>query len=350
MLTSVYDRLRSAGRPLELPGEPVSSLAERLDDLREVAELTLRVTEESLPGRAQVEDALQLIQPLRLPKRFSTSRSSGSAARSASDLRPSARRWRPSSMRRSTRSPRGPALLEGAPAGVRRAYAEAKSRESALDFEDLQLPGPRPSCQLNEKVREDARWRFRSILVDEFQDTNRLQCELVDSRSGRRGLLRRATSSSRSIASAMPTSRSSGAPRCERGRPPVDGELPVAAPRSSDVVNHLFGAEFGTEYEPLVAAGASPIPLFGPAVELLVTDKASYREGDVHWRVAEARHVARRVCELVDSGNAAPGEIVLLFAAGDGRRTLRGGAPAGRACRPTARLGAAISGSSRSLT
>src|SRR5207244_7948522 len=31
---------------------------------------------------------------------------------------------------------------------------------------------------------------------------------------------------------------------------------------------------------------------------------------------AEARHIARRVRELVDAGDATPGEIVLLFAAG----------------------------------
>jgi ATP-dependent helicase/nuclease subunit A len=36
----------------------------------------------------------------------------------------------------------------------------------------------------------------------------------------------------------------------------------------------------------------------------------------VHWRRGEARSVARRVRELVDSGAASPGEIVLLFAAG----------------------------------
>ncbi len=36
----------------------------------------------------------------------------------------------------------------------------------------------------------------------------------------------------------------------------------------------------------------------------------------MHWRRAEAKHVARRVRELVDAGAATPGEIVLLFAAG----------------------------------
>jgi ATP-dependent exoDNAse (exonuclease V) beta subunit len=47
-----------------------------------------------------------------------------------------------------------------------------------------------------------------------------------------------------------------------------------------------------------------------------VTDKAAYADSGVHWRRAEARHVALRVKELVDSGVASAGEIVLLFAAG----------------------------------
>ena len=36
----------------------------------------------------------------------------------------------------------------------------------------------------------------------------------------------------------------------------------------------------------------------------------------MHWRRAEAQHIAKRVKELVDNGDAEPGEIVLLFAAG----------------------------------
>src|SRR5207237_8996427 len=46
------------------------------------------------------------------------------------------------------------------------------------------------------------------------------------------------------------------------------------------------------------------------------TDKESYKDSGVHWRRGEARAVARRVRELVDTGAATPGEIVLLFAAG----------------------------------
>jgi ATP-dependent helicase/nuclease subunit A len=82
------------------------------------------------------------------------------------------------------------------------------------------------------------------------------------------------------------------------------------------VVNEVFGATFGDEFQRLEAAGRFPDPASGPAVELLVTDKESYRETGVPWRRGEARAVARRVKELVDSGEAEPGEIVLLFAAG----------------------------------
>src|SRR5205085_6914718 len=49
---------------------------------------------------------------------------------------------------------------------------------------------------------------------------------------------------------------------------------------------------------------------------LLVTDKSSYGGSGTHWRRGEAHAVARRVRELVDTGAAKPGEIVLLFAAG----------------------------------
>ena len=82
------------------------------------------------------------------------------------------------------------------------------------------------------------------------------------------------------------------------------------------VVNHLFGAEFGEEFQPLAASGEFPDPVFGTPVELLVTDKAAYAGTGVHWRRAEAKNVARRVKELVDTGAATAGEIVLLFAAG----------------------------------
>ena len=59
------------------------------------------------------------------------------------------------------------------------AYQGAKDAESALDFEGIQLRA-RDLLSRDEGVRDRERLRFRSIMVDEFQDTNRLQCEIVD--------------------------------------------------------------------------------------------------------------------------------------------------------------------------
>jgi ATP-dependent helicase/nuclease subunit A len=315
MLTSVYDRLRSAGRPLELPGEPATSLAERLVELKDVAELTLSLTEAGLEGRAQVEDALELVDPAPPAERLldlSELRVGGDERERFASFGEALAAVERAAL--DEIAARDRALLEGLLRGFDEAYSEAKARESALDFEDLQLRA-RSLLELNEKVREDARWRFRSILVDEFQDTNRLQCELVDLVAGEEVFF--VGDEFQSIY----RFRHADVEVFRERRAASAGVLPLtenyrSRPEVLDVVNHLFGTEFGTDYEPLVAAGRFPDPLFGPAVELLVTDKASYREGDVHWRIAEARHLARRVRELVDAGEAAPGDIVLLFAAG----------------------------------
>ena len=112
----------------------------------------------------------------------------------------------------------------------------------------------------------------------------------------------------------MSVSSGSGGPR-RRSRLTLS-ENYRSRPEVLAAVNHVFGEEFGDGYQPLAASGEFPDPVFGHPVELLVTDKEAYKDSGVHWRRAEAKHVARRVRELVDAGAATPGEIVLLFAAG----------------------------------
>src|SRR5207249_4637745 len=63
-------------------------------------------------------------------------------------------------------------LLQELLTGFAAAYQEGKDRESALDFEDLQLRA-RDLLRDDESIREREQLRFRSIMVDEFQDTNR---------------------------------------------------------------------------------------------------------------------------------------------------------------------------------
>jgi ATP-dependent exoDNAse (exonuclease V) beta subunit len=104
-------------------------------------------------------------------------------------------------------------------------------------------------------------------------------------------------------------------------RQAAEQRLPLARnyrsrPEVLAAVNHLFGEEFGDGYQPLAASGEFADPVFGHPVELLVSDKRTYRDGNANWREGEAQAIARRVNDLVETGAAAPGEIVLLFAAG----------------------------------
>ncbi|MDP8910799.1 MAG: UvrD-helicase domain-containing protein, partial [Actinomycetota bacterium] len=213
------------------------------------------------------------------------------------------------------------------------AYAEAKDRESALDFEDLQLRA-RDLLREHEAIRAREQLRFRAIMVDEFQDTNRLQCELVDLLS---------TDPGASAKGEAPESEGAGFEKdvffvgdeyqsiygfrhadvhvFRERRASAREVFPLtlnyrSRPEVLSAVNHLFAGAFGEEFQPLAASREFPDPVFGSPVELLVTDKASYAGSGVHWRRAEAKHVARRVKQLVESGAASPGEIVLLFAAG----------------------------------
>ena len=201
-----------------------------------------------------------------------------------------------------------------------RAYRAAKDRESALDFEDLQQLA-RSLLQEHEEIRERESWRFRSIMVDEFQDTNRLQCELIDLLAREDGELFFVGDEFQSIY----RFRHADVEVFRERREQVGGVLALtqnyrSRPEVLDVINELFAADFGDTFQPLNAAGRFADPAFGPAVELLVTDKDTYKGTGTHWREAEARHIAARVRDIVDSGEAPPGEIVLLFAAGTDAR------------------------------
>jgi ATP-dependent exoDNAse (exonuclease V) beta subunit len=195
-------------------------------------------------------------------------------------------------------------------------YAEVKARESALDFEDLQLQA-RDLLRDNPEIRERESLRFRSIMVDEFQDTNRLQCDLVDLLRGPQAEVFFVGDEYQSIYGF----RHADVRVFRERRAQTAQLLPLtlnyrSRPEVLAVVNELFRSHFGDEFQPLAAAAEFPDPVFGHPVELLITDKASYADTEVHWRRAEARSVARRARELVDTGVAMAGEIVLLFAAG----------------------------------
>jgi ATP-dependent helicase/nuclease subunit A len=155
-------------------------------------------------------------------------------------------------------------------------------------------------------------------MVDEFQDTNRLQTELLDLLStGADGDVLLVGDEFQSIYGF----RHADVAVFRERREAASTVLPLtlnhrSRPEVLSAVNELFRAEFGDEFQALEPADGRDVPALRNAFELLVTDKAAAGEAGVHWRRSEARHVARRVRELVDAGDATPGEIVLLFAAG----------------------------------
>ena len=314
MLTGVYETLRSAGRDLDLAAEIVPQLEGRVEELREAARCLAEDASATELQRGNATQLLALLERDSRPDRLmelSGFRASGERAASYEEARHAVEQ-----AALDEAAIRDRVLLQELLTRFAAAYSEAKARESALDFEDLQLHA-RNLLRDNESIREREGLRFRSIMVDEFQDTNALQCELVELlrvpeaelffvgdefqsiygfRHADVGVFRERRAQAKQL---LPLTRN------YRSRAEV-----LAA------VNELFGAHFGDEFQPLHAGAEFPDPVFGHPVELLVTEKASYKDSGVHWRRGEARSVASRVRELVDSGAATPGEIVLLFAAG----------------------------------
>src|SRR5881397_2606187 len=317
MLTGVYETLRSAGRELVLELGEHPSLAARVDEFREAARC---LTEDDGSGEAHRETARQALAYLEpdgtADRLFDLGdlRLRGERAASYEEAR---RRLEQAALDELAAADRD--LLQDLLTEFAVAYQEGKDRESALDFEDLQLRA-RDLLRDDDAIREREQLRFQSMMVDEFQDTNRLQCELIDLLSGGPGEHERFFVGDE-FQSIYGFRHADVQVFRERRELAGDGVLPLtmnyrSRPEVLAVVNHLFGADFGDEFQPLAASGDFPDPVFGAPVELLVTEKSTYSGTDVHWRRGEARAIARRISDLIAAGDATPGEIVLLFAAG----------------------------------
>jgi ATP-dependent helicase/nuclease subunit A len=299
MLTGAYETLRAAGRPLELSLGDAPSIDEAVERVRAAA--------------GPADPAARLVELLdRRPQPESLLELSGYAVRGDDDYELARTSLEQAAL--NAVAARDRELLELLLQGFEGSYRAAKERESALDFEDLQLRA-RDLLRDDTAIREREQLRFRQVCVDEFQDTNRLQCELIDL------IARENLFFVGDEFQSIYRFRHADVEVFKERRERVGGVLSLthnwrSRPEVLAVVNELFGSTFGDEFQRLVAAGRFPDPASGPAVELLVTDKASYKEGSAPWRQGEAKAIAQRVRELVDSGEAEPGEIVLLFAAG----------------------------------
>src|SRR6266545_1673757 len=313
MVIGVYETLRSAGRELVLELGEGTSLPEALERLADAARCVVDDSAASEVQREAAQRALELHETAPAADELldlSGLKARGERAASYVEALDTVEQ-----AALDAAAARDHALLQTLLGGFAAHYQTAKDRESVLDFEDLQLRA-RDLLKGNERVRSRESLRFRSIMVDEFQDTNRLQCELIDLLAGHADVFF-VGDEFQSIYGF----RHADVTVFRERRAAAKQVLPLTQNYRSRaevlaVVNELFAGEFGDEFQPLHASSEFPDPVFGPPAELLVTDKSSYANSEVHWRRAEARHIAKRVRELVDSGAAEPGEIVLLFAAG----------------------------------
>jgi ATP-dependent helicase/nuclease subunit A len=234
-----------------------------------------------------------------------------------------------------------------------REYTSLKLARGALDFDDLEL-GAAALLEEHERVRASWAERFELMMVDEFQDTNRRQLAILGALE--RGNLFTVGDALQSIygfrhadVSLFRARRDELAERGGslsltrnfRGRKPL-----------LDVVNAVFEERFaGGDYTALEAGRVEQDATDGagvgigagggaetgvevekePLVELLLTHKRGWDEDEERavdiagelpsaplWRQAEARLLAGRVAELVETGAVRAGAVaVLLRAVGD---------------------------------
>src|SRR5256712_4805462 len=181
MLTGVYETLRSAGRELVLELGERPSLEARVAELREAARCLADDGAAGDPQREIAGQALVLLErDARADRLFDLSglHARGERAATYDEARRAVEQAALDELAAADRD-----LLQDLLTAFAAAYQESKDRESALDFEDLQLRA-RDLLRDDSTIREREQLRFRSIMVDEFQDTNRLQCELIDLISG----------------------------------------------------------------------------------------------------------------------------------------------------------------------
>jgi len=213
-------------------------------------------------------------------------------------------------------------------------YERGKRARSGLDFEDLELVA-RDLLAGDEGLREAYSSRFAHVLVDEFQDTNRLQNQLLGLLSS--GNLFRVGDENQSIYRFRNADVSVFREHWEEARAAGRAESITVNFRAHgeilDAIDLAFGRTWGDGFEPLREAPGSrePAPAPDPRVELLVVDRGrdAWKQlvngggdyfgeslaGAPAWRAAEARLLARRVEELTSGGRFAYGDVVLLFRA-----------------------------------
>jgi ATP-dependent helicase/nuclease subunit A len=343
--TGVHAELRSRGEAKpRLPEPPLSDPVEAIARAIEAAGEALEEMRETDPKRELVERALARLSEPGPPPGLDELR----AFRTDSKAKPIApyREAIDAAISRSAEAGEGGEAyrhLAELLALFSARFEAAKERRTGIDFEDLQILAAR--LLERAEIGEAYRTRFSHLLVDEFQDTNRLQLRLIEALRGPRSELVVVGDEFQSIygfrhadLDVFRRQRELIAQRSDAELMALSGNF-RSRPELIAAIN-LFGAALlGESYRPL-RVGASPEPADGPisgdiepksahrspsAVELLLTARDGWDDEEIELEpaidgrtplncLAEARSVAERLRELADAG-VDRGEMVVLLRA-----------------------------------
>jgi ATP-dependent exoDNAse (exonuclease V) beta subunit len=344
MIVGIHEELRSRGiaRP-ELPDPPAADPAEAIRRAVDAARECLGELKETDPKRERLEKALaRLSAPGPAPTLDELGAlGTSSKAKALAQYKEAIE----AAIARTAEAGEGGTVYRHL-AELLRLFAArfeaAKERRAGIDFEDLQILAAR--LLERAEIGEHYRGRFRQILVDEFQDTNRLQLRLIEALRGPKAELVVVGDELQSIYGF----RHADLEVFRRRREEIDRRSDAELMRLSgnfrsrpEVVGavNLFGeALLGAAYTPL-RVGAEPddvelSPDTGdevapveetPAVELLLTARDGWDGDGIELEpaidgatplncLAEARAVAERLRELADAG-VPRGEMVVLLRA-----------------------------------
>jgi ATP-dependent exoDNAse (exonuclease V) beta subunit len=212
------------------------------------------------------------------------------------------------------------------------AYEAAKERRAALDFEDLQILAAR--LLERAEIGEAYRSRFSHLLVDEFQDTNRLQLRLIEALHGPGTELVAVGDELQSIygfrhadLDVFRRHRRQVAERADAELMRLSGNF-RSSPQVIGAVNLIGEALLGDDYAPLTVGAApslEPSRADDPTVELLLTAREGWDGDGIDLQpaidsstplncLAEARFLSARLRALADTG-VPRGEMVVLLRA-----------------------------------
>lgn len=343
-VVGLHDRLRSAGQAQPvLPAPRPRDVEAALDELRaalpEAADCVAQARDGQTVAQAAaaVERAAELVGAAAAPPRAADAAAAMLPSRSVAALdTPACDRYRSAVASLRAASLDREALPVHALIGelLERhgaRYAEAKRALSRVDFADLELM-VRDLFRARPALAQAVGARYDAVLVDEFQDTNRVQFEILEAIDRDNRCVVGDTFQS------IYRFRHADVELFEEERTRLagrDGELHLGTNFRSaepllDAINAAVGGRVGAGFIPLRAGRTDLEPDGPPAlVELLVTDSAGWKgddqqepvdfgatlPGSVLWRVAEARLLGQHLRELLDATRYEPGDVAVLLRA-----------------------------------